>query len=203
MLIPLSSLGPINPKGIIHVGAHTAEELDAYNERGIKHVIWIEANPSLIPQLVKKVDKFGHKVICEAVNDIDDQVVKFNITNNVQSSSLLELGTHKVEHPHIFVEKTIQVRTRRLDTIINESKVDMTQYDFLNLDIQGVELNAIKSLGIYLDQIKYIYTEVNKAQLYDGCNLVDDMTNFLSSKGFKLITISWTQYGWGDAFYSR
>ena len=32
-------------KGIIHIGAHTLEELDSYLKRNIRKIIWIEPNP--------------------------------------------------------------------------------------------------------------------------------------------------------------
>ena len=36
-----------SPKGVIHMGAHLAEELEDYQRHNIKDVIWIEANPYL------------------------------------------------------------------------------------------------------------------------------------------------------------
>ena len=74
----------------------------------------------------------------------------------------------------------------------------------MNLDIQGVELKAIKSMEKYLPNIKYIYTEANTEEVYKGCDLLTDIDQYLETHGFKRIETSiYKQYGWGDAFYSR
>jgi glutamine synthetase len=39
------------PKKILHIGAHTGEEAGPYQANGAEHVIWFEANESLIPAL--------------------------------------------------------------------------------------------------------------------------------------------------------
>jgi hypothetical protein len=73
----------------------------------------------------------------------------------------------------------------------------------LNLDIQGVELRAIKSCGEYLDNIKYIYTEVNSGEVYERNDLIEGIDEFLTGKGFSRVETSMTQYEWGDAFYIK
>ncbi len=40
-------------------------------------------------------------------------------------------------------------------------KYEDIHFNFLNLDIQGAELKALKSMGDYLNNVDYIYTEVN------------------------------------------
>lgn len=74
--------------------------------------------------------------------------------------------------------------------------------DFINLDIQGVELQAIMSLGVLIDQVNVIYTEVNKRQVYVGCNLIQDIDAYLKKYGFRRIATRWQRRsGWGDALY--
>ena len=44
----------LNLKGILHVGAHEAEEIDDYTNVGIKNIIWIEALPEKKEIILKK-----------------------------------------------------------------------------------------------------------------------------------------------------
>lgn len=62
MLIPLADLPTAKIRGIIHVGAHDAEELDVYKAYGITRVVWIEANPDKAALLSKRLA--GHKDMC-------------------------------------------------------------------------------------------------------------------------------------------
>src|SRR5690606_20258472 len=103
MLISLEELQSeysINANGVLHVGAHYGEEAAVYDKLwpGVK-VFWVEADPNSVRVLRKKLrgDR-NHVVVAEVVTDMIKDV-EFNIANNGESSSMLEFGTHKKEHP--------------------------------------------------------------------------------------------------------
>jgi hypothetical protein len=76
--------------------------------------------------------------------------------------------------------------------------------NFINLDIQGAELPAIKGLGKLLKLVDYIFVEVNRREVYMNCTIVSDLDSFLSENGFKRVTTRWYfRQGWGDALYIR
>ena len=65
----------------------------------------------------------GVKHIYNAVvADEDDKEVTFNIANNGQSSSILEMKTHLIEHPSVFYTKQEKMRTITLDTFLETGK---------------------------------------------------------------------------------
>jgi len=74
---------------------------------------------------------------------------------------------------------------------------------FINLDIQGVELRAIKGLGEYLSHIDYIYTEVNEDSVYENNDLLKDIDKYLLLKGFSRKETCIINGNWGDALYTR
>ena len=86
------------------------------------------------------------------------ETVKFNVSNNGQSSSILELGLHKQFHPHVHYVSSFESKTKLLKDIICNYNIE---YNFLNLDIQGAELKALKGMEEYLNKFDYIYIEVN------------------------------------------
>ena len=200
----------INITGILHIGAHKCEELSAYLQSGINinNIYWIEA----LPELVKK-NKHQNPLlnIYQAViYDEDDKEIEFNITNcygdinNQQSSSILDFGTHEKHHPQVKVVDKIKLKTSRMDTIIEKYNINMNNVNFINLDIQGVELRALKSMEKHLKNIDYIYTEVNVEEVYKNCDKMEDLTLFLSKFGFKLADARiYKQFGWGDGFYIK
>jgi len=103
MLISLEELQSeysINANGVLHVGAHYGEEAAVYDKLwpGVK-VFWVEADPNSVRVLRKKLRGYrNHVVVAEVVTDMIKDV-EFNIANNGESSSMLEFGTHKKEHP--------------------------------------------------------------------------------------------------------
>lgn len=208
MLIPFEKLFPkyeISTKGILHVGAHTGQEAERYYNLGVKNMCFVEAIPSIYQQLVANVSKYGAVCVNACVSDKDGEKVEFKVTNNEgQSSSILNLGTHKKEHPSVVVVETIPMVTTRLDTFFSNTKlVPRDNWDFLVMDLQGAELMALRGMGDLLHGFNYIYLEVNDEHLYEGCALVNEIDEYLAVFGFERVETKWTDHHWGDALFLK
>jgi FkbM family methyltransferase len=203
MLIPVTELQSdwnISADGVLHVGAHTGEEAVQYENAEWTPVTWIEAQPNLVIGLRKKLNPELHEVLEAAVFDKNDIELSLHISSNSQSSSLLNFGTHKLDYPEIKMIDNLTLTTIRLDNLIDEKNVP----NFINLDIQGIELKALEGLGKLIKHVKYIYTEVNRLNVYEQCDNIHDIDDFLILRGFKRVTTRWQWLeGWGDALYVR
>ena len=185
-----------NPQGVIHIGGHRGEEQDYYDSIAVQNTVWIEALPELVSHLREKFkNRKDIEVYQAAISDTMEKVT-FHVTNNLASSSIYDLGTHTRHHPHIYVVDEFDIITCRLDSLGLSN-----QYDCLNLDIQGAELNALK--GADLTHINWIYCEVSLEEVYQGCPLKIDIDEYLDKQGFECIETHITKYNWGDALYRR
>ena len=80
----------------------------------------------------------------------------------------------------------------------------MNNYDFINIDTQGSELEILKGFEEYLDNIKYIYAEINVKKLYKDIALLSELDDYLYKKGFiRVETVIHEDVGWGQGFYIR
>ena len=206
MLIPFSKLMKsynLKISGILHVGAHECEELKQYTSFNIepRNIYWIEAMENKVSMMKSK----GVLNIYQAfIDDKDNKEITFNISNNGQSSSLLNFGTHSKNYPQVKFIDTIKGKTKRLDTLIDENSIPIEHINFVNLDIQGIELRALKSMEKYLCHIDYIYTEVNSEYVYKDCNLISEIDDYLKNFDFvRVETKMASNVGWGDAFYIK
>lgn len=198
--IDLSRYWNIVPHGVLHVGAHMGEEKLLYEEAAWSPVIWVEAQPELVKYLEQQFEGTSDQVICATIWDENDITLKLNISSNSGSSSLLEFGTHKDSYPQISFTKEIDVKTSRLDRVLNSEHLP----NFLNLDIQGVELQALRSLGDLINKLDYIYVEVNTKEVYKDCTKLVELDKYLTKHGFKrVITRRYLRHGWGEALYVR
>ena len=193
----------ISPSGILHVGAHLAEEGEDYDRAGwaaFSKIIWVESQYELAQKLIKELNPERNKVINATVWSETGKEMKFHLANNSQSSSLFSFGTHATTHPDIKFDSYHTVVTVRLDKIINETD----DISFVNLDIQGAELEALKGLGRRLHNVKWIYSEVNKKEVYIGCAKIEELDRFLENFSFKRIATRWAfKTGWGDALWIK
>lgn len=191
----------VHSKGVLHIGAHLGQEAETYQELGMNKMIFIEANPSIYNQLIQNIQKFPNATAFNACISDTESDVEFNISSNEgQSSSILPLGTHKNLHPDVSYTGKIQTRTVRMESILQNINIDGV--DFLNIDIQGMELPALKSMGAYLHNFNYAYLEVNREQVYEGCAEIDEVDAYLLQFNFVRKETNWVN-GWGDAFYVK
>lgn len=192
------------PKGVVHIGAHMLEERDEYLSKGLENTIWVEANPSVYEKAKEKIQLKKNEMLFNfAISDTDGSEVDFYVANNGQSSSIFEFGTHKDRHPAVRMIKTIRVKTKKMESLILDNNICMGGYNFLNLDIQGAELLAIKGFGDLISKFDLIYTEVNTNYLYKGCALMGEIDEYLESFGFQRIESQINHNEWGDALYRR
>ncbi len=188
----------ISAENILHVGAHNAEELDSYRRVNCKKIIWIEAQSEKVRDLKAKLDLAQNLIIEAAIWDRDGVELTLKVTNNSESTSLLEFGSHQDSYPKITVVEECKVLTSTLDSVLPPD----SEIDFVNLDIQGAELKALEGFKNHLPVVKWIYMEVNNKNLYLDCALVDDVDVFLNAFGFtRIATRWWKRDGWGDALY--
>ena len=190
----------INIIGCFHVGAHECEELSYYISLGLttEDIIWIDA----LPRKVREVQNRGiPNVYTAVITDKDDEEIIFNVANNDQSSSVLKFGSHSQEHPTVKFISKIRFKSITIDSFFERNNIDASKYNFLNFDIQGAELMALKGAIQSIKYAKAIYLEVNETELYKNCPLITEIDTFLSQYNFKRVLTNITPHGWGDALY--
>ena len=104
--------------------------------------------------------------------------LNLNLANNGESSSLLEFGTHKFSYPDINYLSKIVVNIKPLDNWLDENFEDKHLYDFINIDIQGFELEALRGMHKQLKIAQYVYLEVNFEEVYKDCSKLEDIDSF-------------------------
>lgn len=190
----------IKPKGVLHIGGNIGEEAPVYDLLGIKKQIWIEGNPEIFLKLKQNINHNPQAVALNYVIGDENKPVTFHIANNgSQSSSVLELGTHAQQHPDVKFVRDIETTMHRIDSL----GLDLTDVDFLNIDLQGAELMALRGMGELLKGFKWAYLEVNKAEVYKGCAHIDSLDLFMTANGFRRVETARWIGDWTDALYIK
>lgn len=191
----------IKIKGILHIGAHTCEELQTYCNWGVdvSNMVWVDANDELT-----QINKLRGIPNCyTAALDNVERDAEFHVASNMQSSSLLEFGTHAESYPHITFTKTINVRTMPLSMFFTKHNLNPNNYNVWNLDIQGNELNVFKGSEELLKYADVIYTEVNIGEVYKNNGVLSEIDEILNRNGLTRISTKMMEENWGDAVYVR
>ena len=95
----------------------------------------------------------------------------------------------KIQFPNGFYEKKIQVD--KLDNILNNSKYKNRKIDFLNIDVEGEELNVLKSLNFKKYKPKLICVEIhNRDKIFNNQKkylLNNNVYKFLLKRKYKIV----------------
>jgi FkbM family methyltransferase len=190
-------------RGVIHVGAFVGEELNQYRRIGLSNTMMFEPQEDLY-NLIKSRCVFNEKIHNVALGSeacTKEMYISFREGGVSQgcgaSSSLLKPKKHLEEHPEVTFPETRTVEVRTLDEYYDP------QYNFLNIDVQGYELEVLKGATRTLENIDAMILEVNRAEVYEGCPLIEDIDDFLEDVGFVRMAEIWQSKSWGDALYAR
>lgn len=112
---------------------------------------------------------------------------------------------------------SFDIETTTLDNFCESEKID--EIDFLQIDVQGADLDVLQGATKILDSVLAIQIEVEFSHLYIDQPLFADVDSFLRKSGFTLFDIATSyrlrsdspirssvrpgQLLWGDAFYFR
>jgi len=100
-------------------------------------------------------------------------------------------------------------------SVVPMDDLDLTNPDFIKLDIQGGELNALEGADKLLNDVLGLEVEVEFVELYTNQPLFGNVCEFLSKKGFEFIDFAslcrWERTGFtavgqcvfGDALFLR
>jgi len=149
----------------------------------------IECNKNLnnLDINIKKRLKLIDKAVCIENKKINFYPFDLDKYDNMGASSMLKIdfSSRNKDDPDYNREnpqKEIIVNGIRLDTFINENNIN--NIDLLCMDLQGYELNALKSLGNHLYNIKYIITECSIKSTYINGVSFKELEEYLKNYNF-------------------
>jgi FkbM family methyltransferase len=203
-LRPLFQEHEVQPRGVIHIGAHEGQEVDLYQSLGADKLLLIEANPAVFQRLKAKVAGMPNVIAVNCAISDRNGTIDLRVNSFDHSSSILPLKQHKDLFPTLLEVGTVTVPSYTLDSLMAQLNLNPQEFNFINIDIQGAELIALRGATQTLQHIDAICSEINFAELYEGCALVGELDAFLKTCGFdRVATIQPHRPDWGDGFYVK
>tara|TARA_X000000368_G_scaffold331006_1_gene268119 strand:+ start:19 stop:750 length:732 start_codon:yes stop_codon:yes gene_type:complete len=186
--------------GIAHVGAHLGQEVEQYLKFNVKKIYLFEPQNAIFNNLLKKMNNYEN-VKCFNIglgSKNQSNTLYKSDGNEGKSSSILEPNYHLKVQPDIQFNETEEITVQRFDDLGIET------LNFLTIDVQGYELEVIKGFGDKLNDVEFIFTEINTKNLYSDNALVKDIDEYLKQYNFiRIFTNIDCFKHYGDAFYIK
>lgn len=194
---------------IIDGGAWVGNTSKSYSDIFVGGRIFaFEPFPDSYKKLASNTGKFDNITTIEQALAAKTGEVKFHSNRNETTNSLLSstLGTDSKDYMRE-TDNVINVSTISLDDFCNQN--DLSEIDFLKMDLQGAELEALKGAQKLLKQgkIKCIYSEIWFQQQYQDCPFYFEIAEYLNKFGFvtyRMFDLVVSEDGnlmWGDALF--
>jgi FkbM family methyltransferase len=158
------------PKGVLHIGAWDAWEAKQYAHYCGENSIFLEANPNSYQRFKNEIEQFGQRIYNLAAWNKDD--LELNLycpPYNQDSSSLIK------QSGDVLKTKTITIKT-----LFEREGLDFSNYDLLNIDTEGAELQVLEGIGDNLKNFEYIIIEVSDL----GSEFDFKVNEAITSQGF-------------------
>lgn len=179
----------IERKGFIHAGLGTSFNVNFYDFLGFKKGLLIEANSVCLDYVKKDIQEMGFLerfyTKKTAISNFDGEA-DFNYSNNPGCSSLLKLGEGmKKYYPKVHIDRVSKIQVKTINTIfLEDNKLHLKDFNVLNIDIQGSELDAIQGASTLIPYLDVINVEVENVYLYKDVPLKEDVIKILSEFKF-------------------
>ena len=170
-------------KNIFEIGANFAQDADFLSQEfniSPKNVYVFEAHPDLYKAITKlhQFNAYNYAVYNE------NKEINFNIlpisVQNTGLSSILNLTKYDTN--------SVKVKAVRMDTFMQEHNI--SNIDFLKLDVEGCNFEVLEGFGDRLSDIKCIHLEAEHALYVDYKEknyLYTDIKRLLKKNGFELV----------------
>ncbi len=184
---------------ILHIGANDMSEIDYTYTLKYKSGIFIEPIPRVYEDLSNNLNKINNqyntKYYCynNLITNINNKLYNFNIYKNTKNNDLgpSSIFTEDSDWPYknkIIITETIPIYSIRMAEFIIQNKIDISYLENVCIDVQGAELEVLKSFDNFIENIKHLEIEISQKKYYKGQVLFNELNNYLINKKFKLIS---------------
>ena len=174
---------------ILFIGANDMREINKYQDK-YKEGLFIEPIPEVFKKLQENLNAVNEsngnnfQGLQALVTNKDLETYDFHLysTNNLYaSSSIFEM--REVWQDKLGYKETIKLQSKRMSSIISSFDLNIEEYDVV-IDVQGAELEVLKSFDDHINKIDWLKTEISTTDIYykNGV-LLNELNSFLNKHG--------------------
>jgi len=176
---------------VFEIGSHIGIDSEKISEIVGSKIYGFEPDPRNLEILTSKRSEFFHEISTLAISNNDgksnfylssgtapEEYEDEDMNRDWSASNSLKLPRKHLDlHQWCKFDWCIEVETIKLDTYCKNKNID--HIDFIWMDVQGAEDLVIEGMGDFKNNIRFIYTEYNNDDLYDGSPTLEKIVSML------------------------
>lgn len=185
--IPFSLLRKLLPENaiVLEAGAHIGQDTVWMSEFWKKGKIYtFEPNPESYKKLCDTIRQCNNVFTFPVALSKEPGAFPFYLIDGA-SSLLKPTAWCNNAYFHADLSKPIQIQVTTIDQWAKENNI--SKIDFMWLDMEGNEINALEGALSILKKVHVIYSEANFRQFWENCAQYQNLVNWLQKQGFEKI----------------
>jgi FkbM family methyltransferase len=200
------------PYVIFDIGSRDCiQSIEFYKYFPNSRIYAFECNPNTLGICKKNIELYSDRIVLieGVVCDYDGNITFYPINQkktittwedgNPGASSIFKSNDKYTIDTYI--QDKIITQCHRLDSVMD--KYGISNVDIIWMDLQGAELLALKGLGNYLCDVKYIHTGVYHKEMYSGQVMFEELNDFILLNNFSIINNLTLQGCREDVIYKK
>lgn len=175
--------------GIIHVGANDGKELAWYVTKKYQPILAFEPHPQAFEELKKHY--WNHAISWNLALGSESGSLQLYIPEDgdtEKSSKYKSIPTEGHNWTNIPIGSTIIVPVIRFDLWAVRGGIDLSPFNTVVIDVQGMELEVLQGFGLYLGVFDFLVIECSKKPVYDGESSAQEVVDWLEENGFRAVS---------------
>jgi FkbM family methyltransferase len=188
-------------RGIIHIGANDGKELAWYVTKNYRPILAFEPHPRAFEELKKHY--WNHALLWNLALGSENGSLKLYIPEDEdteKSSKYKAIPTEGHDWTNVPVGNEISVSIARFDLWVIKGGIDLSPFNTVVIDVQGMELEVLQGFGNYLKMFDFLVVECSRVPVYDGEVAAQEVIDWLEENSFMAIS---PIEGHGDIFFRR
>lgn len=192
---------------IFEAGGHYGTETETFAKKWPKStIISFEPNPAAFDKLCNVAKNYPNIFPYQLAVGHSNALLPFYICYGSTGDNPIYEGASSLLPPSDYMKihyqgPTIIVQCVRLEDWLLENNVE--QIDFMWLDLEGNEFQALMGMGNKLDQVAAIFIETNFQEFRQGMTQYKYLKGFLERKGFRLLSHWYAEGMQGNAIFIK
>lgn len=176
-------------RGVIHIGANDGKELAWYVTKNYRPILAFEPHPQAFEEL--KQHYWNHALLWNLALGEETGKLRLYIPEDgdtEKSSKYKAIPTEGHDWTEIPANDFIDVNVVRLDDWVRGGGIDLSPFNTVVIDVQGMELEVLKGFGDWLKRFEFLIVECSKVPVYEGEASAQEVIEWLDERNFEPIS---------------
>ena len=176
-------------RGVIHIGANDGKELAWYVTRGYRPILAFEPHPIAFEELRKHY--WNHALLWNVALGANNGQLALNVPedgNTERASKYYPIIRPGHDWTQVPMTGLINVRMERFDDWVYRGGIDLSPFNAVVIDVQGMELEVLKGFGNFINQFELLSVECSREPVYDGEADANQVIDWLADRCFDRLT---------------